>query len=83
MMNNVSHQARWQYIPLAAPKLTLWQRFWRMLDELFEPLMIQEGRRRIDPADPYGSWANGWSKAAVSTPSLGKKLTQADMEGNT
>lgn len=65
MMNNVSHQAHWQYIPLAAPKLTRWQRFWRFLDELFEPLMIPEGRRRIDPDAPYGHWSKGWQRPAM------------------
>jgi hypothetical protein len=65
MMNNVSHQAKWQYIPFAAPRLTRWQRFCRMLDELFEPLMIQEGRDRIDPDAPYGHWSKGWQRPAM------------------
>jgi hypothetical protein len=60
MMHYRSHQARWQYIPLAAPKLTRWQRFWRWLDDLFAPVMVDEGRRRIDPAQPYGHWSAGF-----------------------
>lgn len=61
MMHNHSHQARWQYIPLAAPKLTRWQRFWRWLDDLFEPMTLPEGRRRIDPEKPYGHWSAGYN----------------------
>lgn len=60
MMHYQSHQARWQYIPLAAPRLTKWQRFWRWLDDLFAPVMVDEGRRRIDPAQPWGTWSAGW-----------------------
>ncbi len=60
MMHYQSHQARWQYIPLAAPKLTRWQRFWRWLDVLFAPVMVDEGRRRIDPEKPYGHWSAGF-----------------------
>ena len=61
MMHYQSHQARWQYIPLAAPKLTRWQRFWRWLDDLFAPVMVDEGRRRIDPVKPYGHWSSGYN----------------------
>lgn len=60
MMHYQSHQARWQYIPLAATKLTRWQRFWRWLDDLFAPVMVDEGRRRIDPEKPYGHWSAGF-----------------------
>lgn len=59
-MQYQSHQAKWQYIPLAAPKLTRWQKFLRWLDELFEPMLLPEGRRRIDPAQPYGHWSDGF-----------------------
>lgn len=61
MMHYQSHQARWQYIPLAAPRLTRWQKFLRWLDELFEPMTMPEGRRRIDPAQPYGHWSSGYN----------------------
>lgn len=65
MMHNVSHQARWQYIPLAAPRLNAWEKFLRWLDELFEPMLLPEGRNRIDPDAPYGHWAKGWQRPAM------------------
>ena len=65
MMHDQSHQARWQYIPLAAPRLTRWQRLLRWLDDLFAPVATDQGRRRIDPALPYGHWAAGWEGPVV------------------
>lgn len=65
MMHYQSHQAKWQYIPMAAPKLTRWQRFLRRLDDLFEPMLLPEGRRRIDPSKPYGHWSEGFQPPAM------------------
>lgn len=65
MMHYQSHQARWQYIPLAAPKLTRWQRFCRWLNDLFTPMLLPEGRRRIDPEQPYGHWSAGFQPPAL------------------
>lgn len=64
-INRVSHQARWQYIPLAAPKLEWWERVLRWLDALFEPMLMPEGRKRISPDEPYGCWARGWQRPAM------------------
>lgn len=61
MMNYRSHQAKWQYIPMAAPKPTRWQRFLAVLKDLYRPMTAPEGRRAIDPAMPYGHWAAGWT----------------------
>lgn len=68
MMHNVSHRGRWMYNPLGQyqPR-TWWEKLLRWLDELFQPLLIPEGRRRIDPAQPYGHWVNGWSRPVVPT----------------
>ena len=66
MMNNVSHRGRWMYNPLGQyqPR-TWWEKLLRWLDDLFDPLLLPEGRRRIDPAQPYGHWANGWSRPTL------------------
>jgi len=68
MMNNVSHRGRWMYNPLGQiVKLTRWEKFLKALAEIFTPLLLPEGRRRIDPAQPYGHWANGWSRPTFPT----------------
>ena len=83
MMHQRSYQATWQYIPFAAPPKSRWQRFSDAVKDIFTPLDVARfGRRRIDPDAPYGCWANGWSKATMPAPALGKHLAQAEMEGN-
>ena len=59
-----SHQAHWMYIPFAMPRKTFWERVWGEIVEFFSPILIPEGRNRIDPYEPYGHWAKGWTRPA-------------------
>ena len=60
MMHNQSHQPIWMYCPLAAKPRTRWQRILDWLEDFFRPIALPEGRRRIDPNEPYGAWSNGF-----------------------
>ena len=59
-----SHRGPWHFSPLASlPRRRLSLGEW--LDRLFEPLLLQEGRRRIDPTYIYGYWSNGFNPPAL------------------
>ena len=59
-----SHRGPWHYSPLARmPRRRLSLGEW--LNRLFSPLMLPEGRNRIDPANIYGAWTNGYNPPAL------------------
>ena len=62
MMHKQSHRGRWMYNPLGqVAKLSPWQRFLDWLGDLFTPTPLEEGRRWIDPEQPWGHWSAGWN----------------------
>lgn len=66
MMHNVSHRGRWMYNPLGQYRpRSWWERMWAALDDLFAPLLLPQGRKRIDPEAPYGHWASGWGRPTL------------------
>lgn len=66
MMHYKSHRGRWMDNPLSwLPRPTWRQRLIGWLVELFEPMPQLQARRRIDPMEPYGAWANGWISEAL------------------
>lgn len=61
-----SHRGRWWYNPMGQAKApSIWERIGAFLDDLFSPLTLPEGRKRIDPAEAYGHWAKGWEAPAM------------------
>lgn len=62
MMHKQSHRGRWMYNPLGQiVRPSPWRRFLGLLDDLFAPMLLEEGRRQIDPEQPWGTWSAGWN----------------------
>ncbi len=63
MIERRTHQGRWtQTMPAAPCAVSLPARFRVWLKRQLNPR--QPGRRAIDSAAPWGSWAAGWSTPA-------------------
>lgn len=66
MMHYQSHRGRWWYNPMGQPKhLTVWERLCKTLREICQGYTMPEGRRRIDPVQPWGHWSAGWNPPTI------------------